>query len=115
MRVAGILVTMIQINLAIGMAVGAVKVKARGLPVPHNAEEARRMQLFARGRAVDMDYDPEKVFVTPEEKTFSLNGEEHNYGGAAFKDGTINLYSKQLFLTDIKPVLAHEIMRRRNG
>jgi ADP-Ribosyltransferase in polyvalent proteins/ParB-like nuclease domain len=87
----------------------------RGATPERYAEEARRMQLFARDKAKAMDYDPEKVFVTPNDHTFVLNGNQYNAAGTAAKDGTgiITLYSKQLSISDIEPILAHEIMHQK--
>lgn len=78
------------------------------------AEDARRMQIFARSLANEMDYDPENVFVTTDQYPFKLNGKDVTAAGTATKDGPIKLYSKNIPAPSLVPeILAHEIMHQK--
>ncbi len=77
-------------------------------------ENARREQLAARAAAEKLGYDPNKVIVTTDERTFMLNGQQMNYAGEAeLETGRIRLYSNQIMPSQIENIMAHEVEHQK--
>lgn len=74
------------------------------------AEDARRIGLAATAVAEKLGYDPAKIRVTTDDKTFMLNGASYHYAGATnLSTGDITLYQPNLAPSAVAGVTAHEI------
>jgi hypothetical protein len=64
---------------------------------PAQTDIAKHLAEQAADVAKALDFDPAKINVTDQERTFELNGQTHHAAGTYHPDtDTINLYSKQL-------------------
>ncbi len=75
-----------------------------------HAENIRRYKLAADQVAKDLGFNPDRIEVSGETKTFELNGKTRLYAGAAFLDtGKIVIYEPHIAPSSISNVVAHEI------
>lgn len=78
------------------------------------ATEKGALKAAAVAVAEAMDFDPDKVQISSEDKEFVLNGMPMKYAGSAnLQDGTITLYEKFVTPANVGGVVAHEIGHQR--
>ena len=79
-------------------------------------EVARRNETATRARvtAAQLDFDPNLVRISDEEKTFSLGGKDRYYAGSYTRgDNAVVIYSKHATLGFVPSATAHEIGHRK--
>jgi len=77
------------------------------------AEDMRRYGLAVKDLATEFNYPPELVSVSDQPKTFTLNGKQYDYAGAAAQDGKITIWPDQVIPSELREVMAHEVMHER--
>lgn len=79
--------------------------------------QVNAITMAVKAEAVAQGFDPRKVMVVTEDKTFELNGKELHYAGAAYKDtGNITIHAtaaNNLTQHTIPGLMAHEIMHQK--
>lgn len=73
-------------------------------------ESARRIKLAATTVAEKLNFNPDDINVTLEDKTFQLNGASYHYAGSAdLNTGKLTLYEPNIAGATVFGVTAHEI------
>lgn len=85
---------------------------------PKNIDKADAIAKIAAGAAKELDFDPKFITVSDEHRTFTLNGKELSYAGAAFLDShTVNpeiaVYTPHVTTDNTPGVIAHEIAHQK--
>jgi hypothetical protein len=68
----------------------------------------------ARIAAAQLDFDPDNVHFTDEDKTFKLNGKDYHFAGSYMRgESGVTIYHKNVALASVPGITAHEIGHRK--